>query len=62
MSVIPNPRPPSPIPRRTRGAVLVEFAVTYAFVLLPLSFMFVFACEMLWVWHSVAELTRLGAN
>jgi hypothetical protein len=24
--------------------------------------MFVFACELMWVWHSVAEWTRAGAN
>ncbi len=62
MSAFSITRRPSPITRRSRGAALVEFAITYAFVLLPLSFMFVFACEMLWVWHSVAEWTRLGAR
>lgn len=48
--------------RRRRGQTAVEFTLVYGLVLLPLSFMFVFACEMLWVWHSVAEWTRQGAK
>src|SRR5262249_54717646 len=45
-----------------RGQSAVEFTLIYGFVLLPLTFMFVFACELLWVWHSVAEWTRQGAK
>jgi hypothetical protein len=45
-----------------RAATTVEFALIYGLVLLPLSFMFVFACQMVWVWHSVAEWTRAGAK
>lgn len=48
--------------RSRRGQSLVEFALIYGLVLLPLSFMFVFACQLLWVWHSVAEWTRAGAK
>ena len=45
-----------------RGQTAVEFTLVYGLVLLPLTFMFVFACEMMWVWHSVAEWTRAGAK
>src|SRR5712692_3409091 len=45
-----------------RGQTAVEFTLVYGLVLLPLTFMFVFSCEMLWVWHSVAEWTRQGAK
>jgi len=48
--------------RTRRGQATVEFALVYGLVLLPLTFMFVFACELLWVWHSVAEWTRAGAK
>jgi len=48
--------------RNHRGATTVEFALAYGLILLPLTFMFVFACQMLWVWHSVAEWTRAGAK
>ncbi|MFN0169418.1 MAG: TadE family protein [Bryobacteraceae bacterium] len=45
-----------------RGQATVEFAVLYAGVILPLTFMLIFVAEMLWVWHSVADFTRLGAR
>jgi hypothetical protein len=45
-----------------RGQATVEFALIYGLVLLPLTFMIVFGCEMLWVWHSVADWTRFGAR
>jgi hypothetical protein len=49
--------------RRPRsGQALSEFAVLYAGVALPLTFMIVFVSEMLWVWHSVADFTRDGAR
>ena len=54
-------RSPAPA-RKRRGAVTVEFALMYGMVLLPLTFMFVYACQLLWVWHSVAEWTRAGAK
>src|SRR6266571_2926173 len=38
--------------RSNRGQSTVEFALVYGFVLLPLTFIFVFACQLLWVWHS----------
>ena len=48
--------------RRRSGQSSVEFALLYGAVILPLTFMLVFVSEMLWVWHSVADFTRVGAN
>src|ERR1039457_109703 len=49
--------------RRGRGGQSsVEFALLYGAVVLPLTFMLVFVSEMLWVWHSVVDFTRAGAN
>jgi len=48
--------------RRRSGQALSEFALLYAGVTLPLTFMIVFVSEMLWVWHSVADFTRDGAQ
>ena len=48
--------------RKTRGQALTEFALVYGLVLLPLTFMFVFACQLLWAWHSAAQWTRAGAK
>lgn len=48
---------------RTRaGQQLVEFAISYAFLFLPLSMMIIFTGQLLWVWHSAVEFTRLGAR
>ena len=47
---------------RQNGQTAVEFTLVYGLVLLPLTFMLVFACQMLRVWHSVAEWTRNGAK
>lgn len=44
------------------GQAALEYALIYAGVLLPLTFGLVFMAELLWVWHSVVELTRAGAN
>ena len=48
--------------RDCSGQETVEFAVLYAGVLLPLTFMIIFAAQMLWVWHSVVDFTRVGAQ
>ena len=45
-----------------RGQASLEFALLYAGVILPLTFMIVFVAEMLWVWHSVTDFTRDGAT
>jgi hypothetical protein len=46
----------------TSGQALMEFAVLYSAVILPLTFMMVFVAEMFWVWHGVADFTRDGAR
>ena len=48
--------------RRGAGQASIEFALLYGAVILPLTFMVVFVSEMLWVWHSVVDFTRDGAN
>lgn len=49
--------------RRARsGQALTEFAVLYAGVILPLTFMTIFVAEMLWIWHRVVDFTRDGAR
>lgn len=47
---------------RRAGQTMVEFALLYTGVIIPLTFGIIFVSEMLWVWHSVAELTRDGAR
>jgi len=49
--------------RRDRsGQALVEFALAWGAVILPLTFMIIFTSELLWIWHSVADFTRDGAR
>ncbi len=43
---------------RRKGQALLEFALVYISVLVPLTFGIIFVSEMLWVWHSVVELNR----
>ena len=47
---------------RAPGQAAIEFALLYAAVILPLTFMMIFVSEMLWVWHSVVDFTRDGAR
>lgn len=51
---------------RSRGAEsgqqLVEFAVIYSAVVLPVTFALIFTAQLLWIWHSVADFTRDGAR
>jgi len=44
--------------RRQSGQAAIEFAVLYAGVVLPLTFMIIFVAEMLWIWHSMNGYTR----
>lgn len=44
------------------GQATIEYALVYAGVLLPLTFMLIFTAQLLWSWHSVAEFTRDGAR
>jgi hypothetical protein len=45
-----------------QGQAILEFAIVYGAVVLPLTFMTIFVAEMLWVWHGVNEFTRQGAQ
>jgi hypothetical protein len=40
------------------GQALIEFALLYTGVVLPLIFMTIFVSEMLWIWHSMNGFTR----
>ncbi len=44
------------------GQTTVEYGILYAGVILPLTFAIIFVAEMLWVWHSVVDFTRDGAQ
>ena len=48
--------------QRRSGQATIEFALLYTAAILPLTFMAIFVSEMLWVWHSVVDFTRVGAN
>lgn len=49
--------------RRARaGQAVVEFALTYSAVILPLTFMTIFVAQALWIWHGMVEFTRDGAR
>lgn len=45
-----------------RGQSLVEFAIIYSAVILPLTFALIFTAQMMWVWNSAVEWTRNGAR
>jgi hypothetical protein len=47
---------------RRSGQALVEFALAWGTVILPLTFMIIFTSELLWIWHCVADFTRDGAR
>ena len=52
-----------PVRRRGEsGQTTVEYGILYAGVILPLTFAIIFVAEMLWVWHSVVDFTRDGAQ
>jgi hypothetical protein len=40
----------------------LEFVIAYAGVMFPMTFGLLFMSQLLWVWHSVNELTRRGAS
>lgn len=48
--------------RGTSGNAVLEFALLYGGVILPLTFMLVFVAEMAWIWHTVVDFTRDGAR
>jgi hypothetical protein len=45
-----------------RGQSTIEFALTYAAVILPVTMMLIFGSQLIWVWHSAADFTREGAR
>jgi hypothetical protein len=45
-----------------RGQSTVEFAVAWAAILVPLTFAVIYTAQLLWIWHSVNDFTRLGAD
>jgi hypothetical protein len=45
-----------------RGQSSVEFVLTSAGVVFPLTFMIIFTAQLLWTWHSAVEWTREGAR
>ena len=47
---------------RQGGQASLEFALACAGVLFPAIFAVVFTSQLLWVWHSVNDFTRLGAR
>jgi hypothetical protein len=49
-------------PEKRRGQVTVEFALISVGVMIPLTFGIIFTAQVLWIWHSVNELTRMGAS
>ncbi len=48
--------------RAVSGQSMVEWAIIYAAVIMPLTMAVIFTSELLWVWHSVSEMTREGAR
>jgi hypothetical protein len=48
--------------RRESGQTVVEWALIYVGVIMPLMMALIFTAELLWVWHSVVEFTREGAR
>lgn len=48
--------------KNRRGQATVEYALVYAGVLMPITFMLIFTAQLLWAWHSIAEFTRDGAR
>ena len=48
--------------RSQSGQTLVEFALAWGSIIVPLTFAIIFTSELLWIWHSVADFTREGAR
>jgi hypothetical protein len=47
---------------KQRGQATIEYLILTAGVITPLTFGLIALCQMLWIWHSVADYTRLGAR
>jgi hypothetical protein len=48
--------------RNQRGQATLEFVLTTAGIVFPITFMIIFTAQMLWTWHSAVEWTREGAR
>src|SRR5580693_6655720 len=49
-------------PEKRRGQITMEFALILAGAMIPVTFGMIFTAQVLWTWHSVNELTRIGAR
>ena len=47
---------------RRSGQATVEYALLTGAVIIPVTFGIIFLAQMLWVWHSLVEMTRDGAR
>jgi hypothetical protein len=47
---------------RRKGQATIEYALSFAAIVMPLMFMIIFTAELLWVWHSIVDFTREGAR
>jgi hypothetical protein len=47
---------------RQRGQTLVEYVLLFGGVIVPLTFGLIAMAQLMWVWHSVVDYTRLGAR
>ncbi len=45
-----------------KGAAAAEFLVVGMTLFIPLSLCLFYTAQMLWIWHSAAEMTREGAR
>jgi len=45
-----------------QGQAAVEWALTYLGLILPLTMMLYHGANMLWVWNSMVDFTKTGAN
>ncbi len=48
--------------RNQRGAAAVEFLVVGMTLVVPLCLAMFYTAQILWIWHSASELTRMGAR
>src|SRR5690242_7635536 len=49
--------------RRARsGQATIEYVILLGGVIVPFIFGVIYLAQMLWIWHSVGELSRAGAS
>ncbi len=48
--------------RKQQGQTLVEYIILFGGVIVPLTFGLIAIAQMMWVWHSMVDYTRLGAR